>query len=217
MGEDRVVRFESLNITPRLVESCMGLYARTWIGPLDTPLRRACGQFCMGYHLSRTTLGTVARSGDDVVGIALAGSVTHGWLPSQPQWARMMRQARDCLEAAPWDDRVIPDTLADIDEMQAFADDTAFSDLGLDAELNLIVVDDEWQGYGIGRKLLHRVGRQGRILGWNRMFLVTDTSCDWPALDHLGFAHVDSVRSDYDRKLLRMSYVVTTRQLEKLV
>lgn len=216
MGEEAVIRFENLSITPQLVESCMDMYARMWIGPLDGILRRACGQFCMGYYLSRTTTGCVARHGDDVVGIALAGGITNGWLPSHPKWANMMRQARERLEAAPWDDRAIPDTLADVDEEQAFADETALSDLGLDAELNLIVVDDGWQGRGIGRNLLRRIGQQGQALGWERMFLITDTSCDWPAYDHLGFTHVDSVRSDYDRRLLRMSYVMTTEHMARL-
>ena len=59
-----------------------------------------------------------------------------------------------------------------------------------DGQLNLIIVLPEYQGCGLGRRLIEVAREHMRELGCKRFFLMTDNRSDWEFYEHLGMERV---------------------------
>ena len=59
-----------------------------------------------------------------------------------------------------------------------------------DGQLNLIIVLPEYQGRGLGRRLIEVAREHMRELGCKRFFLMTDNRSDWEFYEHLGMERV---------------------------
>ena len=59
-----------------------------------------------------------------------------------------------------------------------------------DGQLNLIIILPEYQGCGLGRRLIEVAREHMRELGCKRFFLMTDNRSDWEFYEHLGMERV---------------------------
>lgn len=205
-GEDVTIRWwqDGRDAFSGLVD----LSLAAWGDGDDDALSILCESYVISHYLANTAMGFVACHGDDVVGACLIGPVTCGRLHVDSGWRQREEALGDVLSSLSWMDSSPGATLADLAEEAAFSQETIRSPYPTDAEVMLLVVHPDWQGRGIGKRLLSCACEVARRRRWRAMFLITDTHCDWHFYDAIGCRRVLTRPGAHDAGVLRMAYLV---------
>lgn len=187
----------------------LALLTDTWSEHPDDPLSATC-EMCYASHcLRHATGGFVARAGGDIIGVCLVGATTNGRLSDDPVWADREAHLTAFLRSLPWERERVGGLLSEMAEEDALRRRVLSSALRPDAEILLLVVDARWRGWGVGRMLIGETRRVAERRGWDTLYLLTDTHCDWQAYGHWGFAKIMAEVSPSDFECLRMAYALT--------
>lgn len=66
----------------------------------------------------------------------------------------------------------------------------------IDAELELFVVDPEYRGQGIGKRMFRSMVKYYKMVDIHNFFLHTDTACTYQFYDRIGMKRIGSLQSD---------------------
>ncbi|MCH3942942.1 MAG: GNAT family N-acetyltransferase [Atopobiaceae bacterium] len=168
-----------------------GIVARLWYGHLSGAWALVCGAAELAHHLARQTHARVAVDEQGrVLGCVLARYGMPDYIDVEP-WERRFEASLDAGRAAT--DFEIGEELAVCDAEDAIAAATSSRpEFPKDSAIELLVVDRDAQGSGIGRRLFNDGLSYLRWCGATHYYLITDDSCDWSFYEHEGLERAES-------------------------
>lgn len=151
-----------------------------------------CGRFNAAMQLQRSPITLVAERNGAVVGACLVGVFDNGTPVRDPRWQPVFEELlAKATERAETADEDLEGSLFGDSREKATADRfAATGDEYAQAQINLIVIKPEWQGEGLGRRLVEEARRRMREAGCTRFFLMSDNRSNYHFYDHLGMARI---------------------------
>lgn len=175
-------------------ESLSGIYGRLWCDTGEEDERRLFGAVAVATYLSISPHSIVAEHDGRAVGCTLgrmAGEAT----PSQWRWHRdLLISAADAFSPE-LTKRMHDQLLVNRRELEVAATYLQRDDDCASAELNLLMVDPDAKGLGIGGRLFDLMRRELSEEGAEGFFLMTDDECDFTFYDHKGLSRLESYGS----------------------
>lgn len=175
-------------------ESLSGIYGRLWCDTGEEDERRLFGAVAVATYLSISPHSIVAEHDGRAIGCALgrmAGEAT----PSQWRWHRdLLISAAEVFESK-LSKRMRDQLLVDRRELEVAAEYLERSEAYASSELNLLMVDPDIKGLGIGGRLFDLMRRELSAEGAKGFFLMTDDECDFTFYDHKGLSRLESYGS----------------------
>lgn len=151
-----------------------------------------CGRFNAAMQLQRSPITLVAERNGGVVATCLAGIFDHGTPRVNPEWLptyeTLLAQATERAKTA--DDDLEGSLFGDSREKTTADRFAATGNAYAQGQINLIVMRPEWQGLGLGRRLLDEARAHMRAEGCSRFFLMSDNHSDYQFYDHIGMTRI---------------------------
>lgn len=151
-----------------------------------------CGRFNAAMQLQRSPITLVAERNGGVVAACLVGIFDHGAPRTNPLWQpayeALLAQARERAKTA--DDDLEGSLFGDSREKATADRFAAGGNEYAQGQINLIVIRPEWQGLGLGRRLLDEARSRMRAEGCSRFFLMSDNHSDYEFYDHIGMTRI---------------------------
>lgn len=151
-----------------------------------------CGRFNIAMQFQRSPITLVAERNGAVIAACLVGIFDDGAPRTNEAWRPMyeslLDQARKRAKTA---DEDLEGSLFGDSREKATAD--RFAATGNDyaqGQVNLIVIKPEWQGAGLGRRLIEAARARMREEGCTKFFLMSDNHSDYQFYDHLGMTRI---------------------------
>lgn len=172
------------------------IYASLWCNYLrnrgDVEDAELASRFNVAMQFQRSPIALVAEADGEVVAACLVGLFDDGKPQRNEAWRDIYRKLLDrATERALDADDDLEGSLFGDSREKATAD--LFALTGNDyaqAQINLIIILEDWQGKGLGRALIERARAEMRAAGRTRFFLMSDSESDYGFYDHLGMERV---------------------------
>jgi GNAT superfamily N-acetyltransferase len=175
-------------------ESLSGIYGRLWCDTGEEDERRLFGAVAVTTYLSISPHSIVAEHDGRAIGCAL-GRMAGESTPSQWRWHRdLLISAAKVIEPK-LSKRMRDQLLVDRRELEVAAEYLERSEAYASSELNLLMVDPDIKGLGIGGRLFDLMRRELSAEGAKGFFLMTDDECDFTFYDHKGLSRLESYGS----------------------
>lgn len=175
-------------------ESLSGIYGRLWCDAGEEDERRLFGAVAVATYLSISPHSIVAEHDGRAIGCALgrmAGEAT----PSQWRWHRDLLISAAKVFEPKLSKKMRDQLLVDRRELEVAAEYLERSEAYASSELNLLMVDPDIKGLGIGGRLFDLMRRELSAEGAKGFFLMTDDECDFTFYDHKGLSRLESYGS----------------------
>mgnify|MGYP000760012004 CR=1 FL=1 len=178
------------------LDAVADIYSALWCNRLresgQLEDERLVARFNVAMQLNRSPLSFVATDGDHVIAACFIGIFDNGTPRVNPTWEPVYQDllAQATERAKTCDARLEGNLFGDSRE-KATAD--AFAATGSDyaqGQLNLIIILPEYQGRGLGRRLIEHARAELRKLGCSKFFLMSDNRSDYEFYDHLGMERI---------------------------
>lgn len=175
-------------------ESLSDIYGRLWCDARREDEMRLFGAVAVATYLSISPHSVVAEHDGRAIGCAL-GRVAGEASPSQWRWHRnlLIKAARAFYPEL--SRRMHDQLLVDRRELDVAATYLQRDDDCTSAELNLLMVDPDAKGLGVGGRLFDLMRRELDAEGADGFFLMTDDECDFAFYDHKGLSRLASYES----------------------
>lgn len=160
------------------------LLGKTWHADHNEATSYWRGADQLAWHLSQSQAGFVAVEDDAVLGIALVALAD---VRTDPRWeAESWRIAQLAWTQDGVDSH--SDAGSEAIELEHVLAQRLSDEFGTDGAgvLELLVVDRDARGRGIGARLMDEALHWLDLQGAEQVRLITDDGCDWQVYDHLG-------------------------------
>lgn len=149
------------------------------------------GRFNIAMQFQRSPVCLVAEHEGRIIAACLVGIFDNGMPRSNPAWQTCYKEllaeataraaANPELEGAFFGDSREKETA---DRFAATGSEYA------QGQINLIIILPDWQGHGLGRRLLEKARAALRAAGCSKFFLMTDNQSDYAFYDHIGMVRI---------------------------
>ena len=184
---DEAIRLR--HVRPDDLDDLARLYACLWCKRIpDEDDKMLVGHHCVLMQLVRSPLTIVAEQEWRIAGVCLGCVTRDGSAPRVNAWAPAYEavHAQAC-ERAKTADQHLESLLFDDQRELVRADDFIRSgNPYAQAELNLIMVEPQFKGRGLGSRMIDCMRELMRARGATRFFLMTDTASDFAFYVHRG-------------------------------
>lgn len=183
------------------LEAIASIYCRLWCeGDFDPADKMLAATNSVLMPLVRSPLSVVAELDGRLVGVCLGCVAQDGRAPIVPMWRSAYERVGAQVEerARTADERLVGLMLGDLDEFVKADEIMASGDPHAQAELNLLMVEPELVGAGVGSELFRRMGTLMREAGARRFFLLTDTLSNWSFYERRGMRRIWEDHDDPD-------------------
>ncbi|MDY2777118.1 MAG: GNAT family N-acetyltransferase [Collinsella sp.] len=178
------------------LDSIAHIYASLWCNYLrnrgDVADALLASRFNVAMQLQRSPIALVAEHEGKIVAACFVGIFDEGHPRRNGEWIDLYEDLlAQATERAKTADSDLEGSLFGDSREKATAD--RFAATGNEfaqAQINLIIILSEWQGRGLGRRLLDKARTEIRAQGRTTFFLMTDSESDYGFYDHLGMTRV---------------------------
>ena len=178
------------------IDAIADIYSALWCGWLRrggfTEDERLVARFNTVMQAQCSPIALVAEMDGKIIAACYVGVYDEGVPRTNPYWQQtydeLFEQATVRAQTA--DDNLEGSLFGDSREKATGNRFGASDSPYADGQLNLIIVLPEYQGRGLGRRLIEVAREHMRELGCKRFFLLTDNRSDWKFYEHLGMERV---------------------------
>lgn len=172
------------------------LYCTLWTNSLrnrgDFEDAMLAGRYNIAMQCQRSPIALVAEADDVPIAACCVGIFDAGAPRTNPYWQEryqeLLAQATERAQGA--DERLEGCLFGDTREKATADRFAATGNPYAQGQINLIIIRPEWQGKGLGRRLIDRARAELRAHGCDKFFLMTDNQSDYAFYDHLGMTRI---------------------------
>ncbi len=178
------------------IDAIADIYSTLWCGWLrreeHAQDERLVALFNTVMQAQCSPIALVAELDGKIIAACYVGVYDKGTPRTNPYWQQAYDELfeRATARAQTADDNLEGSLFGDSREKATGNRFGASDSVYADGQLNLIIVLPEYQGCGLGRRLIEVARKHMRELGCKHFFLMTDNRSDWEFYEHLGMERV---------------------------
>lgn len=172
------------------------IYNQLWCNTLrnrgDVKAADFCARFNIAMQLQRSPIALVAETEGRIIAACCIGIFEDGKPRTNPTWEpcydEMFAQATEMAKTA--DAKLEGSLFGDSREKVTADRFAATGNEYAQGQLNLIIIVPEWQGKGLGRKLIDLARAELAKASCTKFFLMSDCNSDWQFYEHLNMKRI---------------------------